>query len=658
MSAATWQDVTRLLLPTSLIIALLASLTAFQILGPVAGIKSGYVFLGLLFAIVIYRYSQPKREEVGRSSHTVQSSELGKVVFGIVLLSMAAVAQADAFLPFGASTMRTVSLLVVLPIGYILLTVQIRRRAPTGWLISQLVALFALDPITKYLSTNFYFGRGDIPKHVYYTDLITANGTWQSLPETTMYQYFPGHQTLLGAVSFLTGFSSYDSLVITGIITYLVVICAAYLLARLFFSDRILAICILFGVTVLGPIHRYSVYFYPQALAVVLGLIVILGAYRYSTFKPTSYLVHTLLTVPIVIALWFTHHFTVVLFAPILAGLLTIPILADRAFGFEGVIRPQLLPIVAWVGGSVAYWSVGSVFISTLISALSRVVSYMQVTSSSSGGDPVQTLGSSLPEPSITEAVISLVSVSGIYNVFLVCMLSLGVVMLFRNLNLYRRTAGIVTIGVLGSIFMIRIPLDIHGIQRIQLPLSLFVAFIIGSSLYRFVSIPSTSLKRIAPAILVVAVLATAGPAVAADDLYGLHSGPDLWEKQSLPETQKEFSAAEMESFQQSAAYIEEQETSVATDWNSAIGLSRYGAASGPFVVADDRISTEQDLLLYRQRWTDHSVRYVPSRIDFRTLLVSEDWMRDSVRSENKVYTTGEIGMLADRENATYLDRQ
>jgi len=113
-----------------------------------------------------------------------------------------------------------------------------------------------------------------------------------------------------------------------------------------------------------------------------------------------------------------------------------------------------------------------------------------------------------------------------------------------------------------------------------------------------------------------------------------------------------------MESFQQSATYLEEQETSVATDWNSAIGLSRYGAGSGSFVVTDDRIRTEQDLLLYRQRWTAHSVRYVPSRIDFRTLLVSEGWMRDSVRSENKVYTTGEIGMLADRENATYLERQ
>ncbi|GCF15211.1 hypothetical protein Harman_31460 [Haloarcula mannanilytica] len=631
---------------------------AFQILGPVAGVKSGYVFLGLLFAIVIYRYSQTEGEEVGHSSYTVQSSELGKVVFGGVLLAIAAVAQADALLPFGAPTMRTVSLLVVLPIGYILLAVQIRQRAPTGWLISQLVALFALDPLTKYQSTNFYFGRGDIPKHVYYTDLITSSGTWRSLPETTMYQYFPGHQTLLGAVSFLTGFSSYDSLVITGILTYLVVICAAYLLARLFFPDRILSICILFGVTVLGPIHRYSVYFYPQAVAVALGLIVILGAYRYSTFEPTSYLVHTVLTIPIVVALWFTHHFTVVLFAPILAGLLTVPILANRGFGFEGVIRPQLLPIVAWVGGSVAYWLVGSVFISTLISALTRVVSFMQVTGDASGGDPVQTLGRSLPEPSITEAVISLFSVSGIYNVFLVCLLSLGVLVLFRNHNLYRRAAGIVTVGVLGSIFMIRIPLEIHGIQRIQLPLSLFVAFIIGSSLYWLVSNPNTSLKRIAPGLLVVAVLATAGPAVAADDLYGLHSGPDLWEKQSLPETQKEFSAAEMESFQQSATYLKEQETSVATDWNSAIGLSRYGAGSGSFVVADDRIRTEQDLLLYRQRWTTHSVRYVPSRIDFRTLLVSDDWMRGSVRSENKVYTTGEIGMLADRENATYLDRQ
>jgi len=517
MLTATWKDVTRLLLPISLIVALLASLSAVQLLGPVAGIKSGYVFLGLLFAIVIYHYSRPEKREVGRSSYTVHCSELGKIVFGCVLLSIAAVAQADTVLSFSPSTVRTVGLLFVLPIGYTLLAVQIRQRAETGWLISQIVALFALDPITKYLSTEFYFGRGDIPKHVYYTDLITSSGTWQSLPETTMYRYFPGHQTLLGSVSLFTGFPSYDSLVITGIITYLIVICSAYLLGRLFFPDRVLPLCIMFGVTALSPVHRYSVYFYPQAAAVALVLIVIIIAYRYNVLESTSYHVHIALTLPIVAALWFTHHFTVVLFAPILVGLIVSPVLANRTFGFNGAVRPQLLPLSAWVGGSIAYWSIGSVFIGTLIYALTRVASFMQVTSDTSGGDPVKTLGRSIPEPSITEAVISLFSVGGLYNILLVCMLSLGVLILFRNANLYRRAAGIVTVGVVGSIFMIRIPLDIHGIQRMQLPLSVFVAFIIGASLYWLVSVPNSSLKRIAPGIIALAVLATAGPAVAAD---------------------------------------------------------------------------------------------------------------------------------------------
>ena len=657
MLTSNWQDATRLLLPVCLLIALFASLSAFRILGPVAGIKSGYVFLGLLFAIVIYQYSQSDEKKVVQTNYAVQNSELGKVVFGGVLFSIAAVAQANAFPSIEVLTVRTASLLFVLPVGYALLAIQIRQRASTGWIIGQTVALFALDPVTKYLSNYFYFGRGDIPKHVYYTDLVTSTGTWQSLPETTLYQYFPGLQTLLGSVSFFTGFSSYDSLVITGIITYLVVLCSAYLLARLFFSDRILPLCILFSTTVLGPIHRYSVYFYPQAVAVALALIVILIAYRYSVLEKASYGVHTVLTLPIIIALWFTHHFTVVLFAPILIGLIIFPVLANHVFGFEGAVRPQLLPLSAWVGGSVVYWSLGNLFFDTLIYALTRVASFTQLTSDARGGDPVKALGRSLPEPSVTEAVISLFSASGLYNILLVCTLSLGLLLLFRNASLYRRAAGIVIIGVFGSVFMIRVPVDIHGMVRMQLPLSVFVAFIIGASLYWLVSIPNTSLKRIAPGIIAFVLLATAGPAVAADDLYNLHSGPDLWEKRSLPETQKEFNAAEMESFQQSATYIKDQEITVNTDWNSAIGLNRYGTDSGSFVVEDDRIRAESDLLLYRQRWTTHSVRYVPAQIDFRTLLVSGDWMRATIRSENKVYTTGEIGMLADRENATSLGR-
>jgi hypothetical protein len=149
--------------------------------------------------------------------------------------------------------------------------------------------------------------------------------------------------------------------------------------------------------------------------------------------------------------------------------------------------------------------------------------------------------------------------------------------------------------------------------------------------------------------LFVFVLLLTAGPAVAADDLYALQSGPDLWERHTVPDVQREFSDAEMESLQLSAGFIQQNDVSVGTDFHTLIGLSRYGTESSSFVVEDDTIRYDEDLLMYRQRWTEHSVRLTPERRSFITLVVPESWLNGYVASQNKVYTTGEVGMISDR---------
>jgi hypothetical protein len=200
---------------------------------------------------------------------------------------------------------------------------------------------------------------------------------------------------------------------------------------------------------------------------------------------------------------------------------------------------------------------------------------------------------------------------------------------------------------------MIRIPIDLHGLSRTQLPLSVFVAFVVGAGLYRVVSTSELSPRRVLPAVLAFVLLATAGPAVVADDLYGLHSGPDLWETRTLPEPQKEFTAAEMAGFQQSSDHIERHDLAVSSDWPSSIGLSRYGADSASFLAENGSLTSDRELLVYRQRWTEYSVRLIPDQAALVTLLVSDGWMDQLVARENKVYTTGQVGILADRADAT-----
>lgn len=641
--------------PTLLAVAILVTIAVFGVLGPVPGIKSGYVFLGLLFASIVYHVHKETPSTQVSSGHGV-APYYGQVVLGVVSLSIATVAAAT-MLPFAdPSTVRTGAVVVGLPIGYALLVLQIGQRAAPDWLLTQIVALFALDPVTKVLSTDFYFGRGDIPKHVRFAELVTTTGTWRSIPETTLYHLFPGLQTLVGSVSLLSGLSEYDSLVVTGIATYLVVVAVAYLLAEMLFDDRLLPVCVALGVSVLGPIHRYSVYFFPQSLAVGLVLVVVLAAYRFDSVPGERYGTHLLVASPIVVALWFTHHLTTVLFAPLVLCLVSVPVLADR-YGFEGVRRPMALPLAVWIGGSVVYWHLNGVFVRSFINAVQMVVSQGQI-SDTNAGAPIVSLGAEVPESLVSDAVLSLLSVSAVYNVLLICVFSLGALLLLKDPDRYRSSAALLIVGLLGTGVMVRTPIDLHGLARSQLVVSVFVAFLVAVALYRILPLPVGSIKEAGPALLLIVLLATSGAAYAADDLYGLHSGPDLWESRTTPETQKEFSAAEMEGLNLTADFAVRHGVTVGTDWNSAIGLSRYqyGLPAESFAVEEDRITTDRDVIVYRQRWVEHSVRLVPERTSFVTLLVSDGWLDRMVETENKVYTTGDVGMIADHPNATHVD--
>ncbi|MDS0284659.1 hypothetical protein [Haloarcula onubensis] len=655
MEVTNWTRITDLFFPALLAAALFASAVAFRVLGPVAGIKSWYVLIGLLFAVTVYGYTQTTTDRSFARGAGWADANLCEGVLGLVLVSVAAVAGARVSGVVDPSLVRTGVVVLALPVGYLLLALQMHAETDTTWLLTQIVALFVLDPVTKYLSTSFYFGRGDIAKHVYFSELVAESGSWRAIPETTLYSHFPGLQTLVGSVSVLTGLPPYDTLVITGIVTYVAVVCVSYLLAELLFRDRQFPVYVALSLTVLAPIHRYSVYFFPQSLAVALGLVLLLAGVRYRTVTAAPYRRHALLTLPIVVALWFTHHFTVVLFVPIIVGLLAGPPLLDRLFGRPATVRPWALPLAAWAGGSLTYWVATGVFLPSLVEALGEVFGIAQVGSDSTGGAKIVALGTAVPEPSVLEALRSLFSAGGFYNSMLICLFSLGALLIFRDVDRYLRAGSVVAVGLLGAGLMIRTPLDVHGLVRTQLPLSLFAAFVIAAALTRLFPIPDGSVRRAAPAVLAVVLLATAGPAVAADDLYGLHSGPDLWETRTVPETQKEFTATEMASFRQSTTFSERYGGSVGTDWNSQLGRTRYGADSTSVDASDGRIRTEQDLLLYRQRWSDHSVRLVPERLSFVTLLITDEWRGDMVRTENKVYTTGEVGMLADEANSTRL---
>jgi len=648
----------RLVYPAFISVALLGSAVAFVLLGPIVGIKSTYVFLGLLLSGgLFYTYNRTGVSATLRPMRVPKTRVLGKGVFMFVLFAVSAVPAARS-LGVDTTIAQVTVLLFLLPLGYLALALQLRWELRSGWALAQILALFLVTPMVKYQSTGFYAASGDTPGHIYLINKVVRHGTWQEIPTTSFYHYFPGLHTLLGSASLLTGLPAYDVYMLAGMITYSVVICIAYLFGRLLFKKRMLALFIALAMSLLLPVLTHASYFYPQAAAVASALLLLLLAYRSST-DANGYWAYMILAAPLVVELWATHHLTVVLFVPVILILIVVPKLIGQ-FGNQlngsdaaTAIQPVTFPLVVWVAGSVAYWLKRDVFIDPFVDSVFGVLSGPLLATGSSGDAgsqvvPVKTLGQQLPESTIDTALLSILSPSGIYNLLLVCTVSFAVITVVYRLERYRRSIPFLILGVGGSLLLLRTPIVVNGLDRTQLPLSIFIAVILGIALFRLLAEADGTVSQLAPVLAVFLLLTTSGTVAVSDEVYELHSGPDLWEGRPLPEEQFEFSQREMASFEQSSTFLRDRDAVVATDWRTQIGLERYGTKSKSMRVSEGRIQMKANLLMYRQRWPDHSLRLIPGGppTQLITVVVNEAWLQRTVQTENKIYTTGEVGML------------
>jgi hypothetical protein len=229
-------------------------------------------------------------------------------------------------------------------------------------------------------------------------------------------------------------------------------------------------------------------------------------------------------------------------------------------------------------------------------------------------------------------------------------MIALGTVAVLRDYDRYWKATGVLVVSLLGTLFVLRTPLVFPGIQRLRLPVSLLVAVLIGLGIHHTLSGVDSWGPRAVPAMVAILLLSSSAHMTAATDLYGLHAGPSLWENQPIPETQKEFTEAEYRQLEEAARFTTEERPKLATDWASGLGLRRFdGEVSRDVTVTEEGFELDGGFLLYRQRWGERSQTVIPASYRQLTVVVTPEWLHDTVERENKVYTTGEVGILRPR---------
>lgn len=625
----------RLFFPLSIGAGTAAVLAVGVVLSPKIAIKGSYAVIGLVLAAVIYYFLgvDLEHETSRRDSHPY----FGKIVLALVGVAIVAV---NIW-----SVERALVLLTVLPIGYTLLVVQFRRGETGKRLLAQILALYIVSPLTLYLDTDFYFSRGDSIKHVDKIETIFAAGTTSVLPTSDLYHFFPGLHLMTGALRALSGVTTYDAYMISGIASYGMLILLSYLLYTHLLGSNEMACVTALSLTMLTPILTYPTYFFPQAFAVVLVMFAMFVGFRIRYSAPKVPLI--LLTLVFTSALVYTHHLTLVFFSLPVAFLLLFPVLTRRFvpanLEAKEMVSPRAVPLV--VGGVVgfSYWIQADVFLQALVASLQRIFGNQVVGDTSSEVSSLFVRGVTVPNLTVEIAVRSLVSPDGVYNTLLLAVFALGLVTIIGHISRFKRPMTFVIIGVSSALLMFQTPLVALGYKRARLPLSFFFVVVVAVGVHYLLNSETKTVLSHVFVVLLIVSLAVSGSLVAGDDLYAVHEGPDLGELQPTPEPQKEFSREELRSMEVASQYARQHEVPVETDWVSAEGLE-FDSKTAQMKVKNRELRAQEGALLYRSRWPDHSVVVIGDR-RFE-LVMSQAGYDQLVSTHSKVYSTGSVGIL------------
>lgn len=641
------------LFAASTLLTLITLIAAYIFLGEVLAIKGSYLLIGLLLAAALFRGRVESDRDYQPPDHLSRWSI--KVIIILVFSS---------YILAYVTRIRLGIIVMTLLLGYSLIAYQMLFTEVTKAIVPQIGMLFTVSPVTKYLTTGFYFGETDLFGHVRAVELLYQTGRFESIRIAyPTYESFPALHIIAGAISSFTGLPAYDSLMILGILTYTIVtIVVFYLCQTIFVRSKSITITLVFSI--LSVIHSYTSYFFPQALATALIIFLLYVMIRRQSVPDLESPFLSLSIILLTMSLIFTHHVTQIIFAG-LVGVLYVPsVLRTTEFGRQSNLNkflPSSTSILFALTSGITYLFVISPTTVNYFAQFTTDIIDTLFVSDTGGGREVVGLGTEIPYHTPLIAIKSVFYIDGLYYIGLTTLFIVGLMTIVIFYNQYLKVAGIVLVGIGSSLTILKTPLP-NTLSRLSLPLAFFFSVIAGIGLWQLIRSESNSKGRgvsegiskrqVAIFVLIVSVSIT-GPLVAGDDLYELHAGPNLWETYSTPEPQVEFSEQELHEFEAMIQYVDQQNSDVTMLWVSREASGRFGNEKHitPTDISEEGIRANSPLV-YRTNWTNHQVGYETD--DLGTLSIADWWLDREIGASNKVYTAGKVGIVGT-ENRTHL---
>ena len=634
-------------------VAALGGAATLELLAPAAAVRAGYAVVGTVVGLGLYALTRGAGTTDGTA--TLSAGRTAKVVVALGALAVAATAWTGG---------RLLPLLGVLPVGYLLVAAQIRHDgAPAPTLLATAV-LFAVPPLTKYLTTGFYFGGTDTFAHVDSINrLLSANYT-TVLPHG--YDFFPGFHLFVGAGSLLGGLTPYDALVLVGVGVSTLLVPTMYLVTTRLFGDTRTALGVALATTAIEWVGYHAVYFFPQTLAVVLlgvGFYVTASLPRAETNR--QYHRYGVYALGLVAVLVLVHHLTyVVALAP--GGAVAVATALSAAVGrrLDHPVGERLadagarlrfrwsFPVVVGVTAVVSYLVFSD---SIIVYGIFGLAFGIGRDVAGSGGFSTFLYGVSVPADSVARALSWFARPTGLYYSLFGAVALAGLYEVLSDGRRYAGQAALLAVGVGTVVVFLPLPVQIPQLERITVVVVLFAAFPLGIGIARAVRQSPTRAGRAAgvAALLLVATFGTAGAltTLTGDDITAVDV-PDR-------DLQTAMSDEEYAGTVATARFLDRYGTDVA----ASDQITDRAFASVPVAGSDGLIRQRRGLrtepaglaapagtLVVRERWTDSLVPVAADRgllsNELTFFTVSQARYRAGTASHSVVYATDETRVL------------
>ena len=615
----------------------LAALDALAVFPRPTLVRAGFALLAAVVAAALFLASRGRsdRAATDRVAADLKTALSGPAATKVVLALCAGAVVAAAEL-----NSRVLPFAVALPLGYLLVGFQLRSEASVPTVLTGLWALFLAPRLGKYVTTGVYFGGSDTLAHVGAVEALFATGYSTAIPHG--YDLYPIYHFLVGTTTVFSGLPVYDALVLTGIGLVSLVVPAVYALAVTVFDDARLGLAAALAVTLLEYFAYHAVYFFPQALASVLLVVLLtVNAALFYAGDERGYRRLSAFALVLVVTMVFTHHLTYLLFGGVAAAALVVAVVRPSVFGggprdAARTLRfRRMFPVV--VGGVVllAYWTYSP---SIIVVGIVQLTAGVLLDVVSVPAPQLFTYGETLPADSVGRAVEWLLTPTGVYAVGLGAVLLVAGYELLDRTERYERGFTLTVTGLVLAGLLLPVPVSIPQIERLQFAVTLVAAFPVAVGLDRALS---ASRSTLVVALVVLAALggATTFTVLVADDVPAVYTDE--------PRQQVSMSDAEFGAVGSTGAFADRYLAGeAATDriTNRAFETTPYNATER-LRVRPDGLATDAPYLVVRKEWQRHVVSPTESlrAADQNRFVVSPERFAAADATANKVYTAGRV---------------